>query len=543
MNVNSASLVVIEDEIAVRRSIIGKIRKESLSLTIEGEFQNAEEAYLHIQNAPPEIILLDMRMPGMGGMKFLEVLNNEFPDIQVIVLSGYSEFEYLQKAIQCGAKDYLLKPVVREDLRKSLQEAIEQVRTLKNSKILEENKQLLFKNNIALMKANLLHRIIHEKEIMEADIFKRLKELGEIQENHSYLFISGKIKNSNINENTIVNSNIFEKVEKELVEILGDHLFLSNKGDIRRDDIQCVFAFKERNSNDDEGFSQLKPKLQNIVLEISEATNTVIHLSISKQYKNILDTKNKYMKSSYSSLTVGQKPSVFYFEDMNDTSRKIVGSSKVKQILKLIEENNRESIISTVEKWFKDMTEEEDLSFAQRLAIDIVIAIESNFESKIPTVNNSNVSEFTFYDSIKSYKSIEDIKYKVILTLNEISDKICKEQLGRCDDVTMKVKKLIEERYMEEITLEAISSKFHVNKSYLSELFKKEIGLTFNKYLNWVRIEKAKELLVIHDMHAAKIAALVGYNDHVYFSIVFKKFTGLPPGMFKQKYRKKHYSA
>lgn len=539
MNVNDTTLIVVEDEIAVRRSIIGKIHRESLPLTIQGEFQNAEDAYLHIMKTPPEIILLDMRMPGMGGMKFLEVLNREFPDIQVIVLSGYSEFEYLKKAIRCGAKDYLLKPVVREDLRNSLQEAMIQARELKKGKKVHEINKLLIKENLSLVKAKLLHRLIHEKEIRENEIFQNLKQLGDIQEYKSYLFINGQLKNSNDIDSSIVHPDIFALIEKEFMKMLDGYLLLSNLGDIRRkNDFQCVIAFDEMFSSE-KLVSQFKQHLKNAVQAICEATNIVLHLSISRIYQNILDTKNKYKKSNYSSLTVGQTPSLFFFEDTGDTSRKIVDSLKVKHAARFIKENNREKIISSVNKWFKEIDDEEDLAYVQRFAIDLVTSIESSLGTDFSTIfkTDMRIGTFTFYDSIKSYKKLEDIKYKVIFSLCDIAERISKNQFKRFNDVAIKVKTLIEERFQEEISLESIANQFHINKSYLSELFKKEIGLTFNKYLNWVRIEKAKELLVVHDMNAAKVSEMVGYRDQVYFSIVFKKFTGLPPGVFKQKFK------
>jgi two-component system response regulator YesN len=129
-------VLVVEDEIAVRRSLVGKLRKEGLSLMIE-EAQNAEEAYEIIRESPPEVIFLDMRMPGMGGMKFLEVLSCEFPNIKVVIISGFSDFEYAQQALRYGAVDYLLKPILKEDLHKTLATVIQKVREHSDKRIQE----------------------------------------------------------------------------------------------------------------------------------------------------------------------------------------------------------------------------------------------------------------------------------------------------------------------------------------------------------------------------------------------------------------------
>jgi two-component system, response regulator YesN len=528
------TLIVIEDEIAVRRSIIGKIRREKLPLSVQGEYQNAEEAYVKIKESPPEIILLDMRMPGMGGMKFLEILAKEFPDIQVIVLSGYSEFEYLQKAIKCGAKDYLLKPVVREDLKNALMKAIAQIKEMQQKKKKDEKLDLFLKHNIPLFKANVLNRLIQGEE--QTNYYEELKQFGE-DAFKSYLFINGKIKNfSELKElNLLKNGNISERIESMLTKDFGKPLTLSNLGNNQyEDEFQCIFGFEE----DDQRISHFRPKLEKSINSFKETDNIALHLTISNFYKDIYLTRDQYVDSIYTTLTLGSEPSLSFKSDLHDHSSKpLLDSNEIEQMLTYVKGYNRKKIVSTVNKWFRTLKGSHDLTSAQKLAIEILNSIEGTLlkvnDSKI--AHSSNSKMFTFYDFIKTYKNIEDIKYRVITSLFTIAEKNEKRLTKQTNSLILEAKKIIDEKFHEEITLESIANKHHMNKSYFSELFKEEIGLTFNKYLNWVRIEKAKELLVVHDMNATKISELVGYKDHVYFSIVFKKFTGLPPGEFKQR--------
>ncbi|MCM3409585.1 response regulator transcription factor [Metabacillus litoralis] len=527
------TLIVIEDEIAVRRSIIGKIKREKLSLTIQGEFQYAEEAYEHIkQNNPPEIVLLDMRMPGMGGMKFLEILSKEFSEIQVIVLSGYSEFEYLQKAIKCGAKDYLLKPVVREELKNALEKAMTNVKKIHQQRKEEEKLELFLRNHISLVKANLINKFIQGAE--KSDIIKDLKHFEEFSSFKSYLFINGKIKNFSTSKK--LSQNACEMIEGMLAKLFDTQHILSNVGSIQNEDnFQCIVGLKET-----EGMvlSQFKTKLEESLVNINDTENIALHLSISNLYHDLFETRNQYVETIFTTFTQGSQPSICFVTGVHDKSAKpFVKQEEMDQMVCYVRDYNRKRIVLTVNKWFKSLFKErQDLVFAQQLSFEILNTIEGAIVKDSKSVNlSSDHDMLKFYDSIKTYKTIEDVKYKVISSLITKAEKLEKKQNKQTNDLILVAKQIIDEKYYKEITLESVANKLHLNKSYLSELFKEEIGLTFNKYLNWVRIEKAKELLIVHGLSPSKIPELVGYKDYVYFSIVFKKFTGHPPGEFKQR--------
>ncbi len=154
------NVFIVEDEIAVRRSLIGKIPWGYLGMNLMGQAQNAEEAYEAIRLERPDIILLDMRMPGMGGMAFLEILKRQFPAIEVIVLSGYSDFEYVKQALRCGATDYLLKPIIKEELEKALIQAMDNIKADRQKKQERMQQNLLLNQSIPYFKRNLLNTLV-----------------------------------------------------------------------------------------------------------------------------------------------------------------------------------------------------------------------------------------------------------------------------------------------------------------------------------------------------------------------------------------------
>lgn len=85
-----------------------------------GEAADGEEAYEMIGLYQPEVVITDIRMPGMDGLKLAEIVSREYPHIKLVLISAYNDFEYARKAIQYGVKEYLLKPVMEEEMEEVL---------------------------------------------------------------------------------------------------------------------------------------------------------------------------------------------------------------------------------------------------------------------------------------------------------------------------------------------------------------------------------------------------------------------------------------
>lgn len=133
----------------------------------------------------------------------------------------------------------------------------------------------------------------------------------------------------------------------------------------------------------------------------------------------------------------------------------------------------------------------------------------------------------------KCIKKIEDTI--IIDTTDRISFNFNKEETDTDDRLIVNIKHFIDEHYHENIDIPMISEKFYIGQTYFSELFKKEFGINFKKYLTKVRMEKAKLYIIDDKYKISDIAARVGYDDPGYFSQVFKKHTGLTPREFKTR--------
>ncbi|WP_248927024.1 response regulator transcription factor [Paenibacillus hamazuiensis] len=121
-------VIVVDDEVWVRKGIVKAIDWERHGLQLAGEAADGEDAYALALQLMPHIMLIDMRMPGMDGRQLLRLLKERFPQMIAIVISGYSHFEYTREAILQGAFDYVLKPIKKTELAQTLQKAAEEAR-------------------------------------------------------------------------------------------------------------------------------------------------------------------------------------------------------------------------------------------------------------------------------------------------------------------------------------------------------------------------------------------------------------------------------
>ena len=105
------SLIIADDEDITRMAVSGYIRKTQSDFQIAGTFTNGADALQFIHDNPVHLVITDIRMPGMDGLELARHISEQYPGISVLIISGYSEFEYARKAIQYGVSNYLLKPL------------------------------------------------------------------------------------------------------------------------------------------------------------------------------------------------------------------------------------------------------------------------------------------------------------------------------------------------------------------------------------------------------------------------------------------------
>lgn len=132
-------VLIADDEVWIRRNIRKMIRWEQLGLEFVGEAEDGLTACALAESLRPDIVVTDVRMPGLDGLQLVEKLSALLPTARMIIVSGYDEFEYVRKAINLKVVSYLLKPIDEEELHRVLAEAAVDLERFKESDRLRGN--------------------------------------------------------------------------------------------------------------------------------------------------------------------------------------------------------------------------------------------------------------------------------------------------------------------------------------------------------------------------------------------------------------------
>ncbi|WP_235815110.1 response regulator [Neobacillus vireti] len=132
-------MVIADDEWLIRESLVKSIDWDALGINITGTASNGIEALELVKTEAPQLLLTDIRMPGISGLELIEALKNEHSHMKIIILTGFSEFSYAQKAIKLGVNDFILKPINENELITIVNRLVEEIQT--EEKEIDERKK------------------------------------------------------------------------------------------------------------------------------------------------------------------------------------------------------------------------------------------------------------------------------------------------------------------------------------------------------------------------------------------------------------------
>lgn len=518
--------IVVDDEELIRKGTIKKISPMKSEVTCIGEASNGQEAIDMIEKLHPDIVIMDMNMPVVDGMELLPILADKYPEMPIIVISGYKDFDYIKQAISSNAVEYLLKPFSKESVQSCLKKAIEMIGERKaiHSQIADsenEKEQAYFEYDVQL-----LNNLIMGNE--PDNIVLTSQKLKFINETHSLVLITM----------------YFEKlIDRKSIE---SHLSSSEFGDlalfigsIYDEHLGFVILFLPNNSPVSEEIL-IEQVLESLLSTVSDSGPCLVGISSKHNSLKSLHSAYQETTSALDSLQIHSKnytrnkyEYIFYKKDIDP--------------LPLIWDNQQEFMFR-IEAGMADETDilVDDL-FAFYDSLPEVRFIDIKYHcyqlvgqcSAILSEYLQNTTAPTHSESIMAntnriFSTTELHTYYKQFFLN-ICQTIKPMSIYSSNDTIEKICTYLSRNYANPLNQEFIASLFYINRSYMSTLFKERTGETFIDYLNNIRIEKAKELLESTNKKMYNIARSVGYDNAKYFFRIFKKKTGITPEQYRKK--------
>ncbi|WP_251032156.1 response regulator transcription factor [Mesobacillus foraminis] len=511
-------VLITDDEMQIRQGLRMKVDWEEEGFEIVGEASNGLEALEFLRSVKVEVVITDMRMPIMDGLELARQCQQEFPHIKVVVLSGYSDFDYVRGSMKEGVKDYLLKPVAPDELEETLKKIRKEAEEEKKKQAEAAQMRRLALTQLQEVQEQYLLYLVKEEWLEPAMVRERLRQLQLeelINERAEFQFITVEIRGSREDTNRLKELRLpFQMVCREMANAQdGIYSFYDPSYANMIHFIRLLGKGKETALG-------LANMIQN---QIKRLLGLEIVIGIGNAVAGVANLKTGYISSlmAWSKSQLGSRSQVIDvsnvkeedFEFSPDMERKLTNSVEnanfgvfKQNLLTLLGSNENQSIMA--------------FSFISNRVLFLLGAIARKYDTETKDIQKLMWSCQQSIWELNSYDKVMDQLTELALMIIE-QVRTARFSNGRL--IVEGVRQYLDQHYANEISLSLLSEMFHINSAHLSETFKNYAGQNFSDYLVNVRMEKAKEFLKDKQLKIIDVANLVGYSNSGYFSTVFKK--------------------
>lgn len=506
-------LLIVDDEQIVREGLRSIITKSFPKVEIE-EARNGKIALEMAAVFHPDIILIDIKMPGMSGLEVIEKINEINPYIKYIMITAYAEFDYAQSALKLGVKDYLLKPSKASEIMHTVGRVMEQINEEKKDK----ERQIL--------QENVLEKALY---IVETDVVTQLL-FDHVHEVHLDELV-GLLNTPISNENFVMSIQLPENSESLYKEIKRKVRQSANVwvGVLYGRQIPLI-VFKEQGKT----FRSQAVKLAQEILKVSNSElNADWFIGIGNVCDSLDGIRQSYQESLLAMRIISPTVRYSFYSDRTKDEMRANGYNS-----KELENKFFEQIRSG--KW-EDLANEilGLIGQFENSEVKLVEAYQRVLEmlwvaSRVLSEIGVEPRTPLYPTQIKNYRQLHtETKH----LLSGMQRAFADYSSGVKDDIIQQIKYYIVENSHKDISLERIANKFELSPIYISKLFKEQLGINYINYLTECRLEKARKLMTDPKKSLKEITFEVGYHDPNYFSKVFKKIYGESPTEFRKLFQ------
>lgn len=501
-------VLLVDDEVLALNYLAGLINWEEHGCQIVGQATSGKKALELYEKYNPQIVISDIRMIGMDGLELAKRLKEKDLATVVILLSAYKDFEYAQKGIQYGVSNYLLKHEMSEGtLVQELDKA--KANLIQNTKK-EKIYQTYFVNQL----------IYNQPAISELETSGLGKRLLLVMIHRNNLFREGRFLEQELNINSQFEiRSIIEAVQDATIYYIADVKISANN--------QLVLYRIEHTVS--------KYKVNTLVGErcrrITNALKTEVGRGINLLYSE--EIRLEEISKTFQQMSSQIRYSLFW------KAGEVYALGRLPQIAqeeKIVWSEELKQLEEAVYKENQDFTDQIAYLFEQAIYPDHKL---ESLRELIQLLENSlrQIEKKEGIDRLEEKEEmlkVEEIREYYGACYAYLYQKIHEHETAKYSNLVLEIKRFIRKNYRQDLNLELLGDVFQMNGVYLGQVFKKEVGITFLKFLTNCRVEEAKRLLEAGERNITEISEMVGYKTSQYFSQIFIKNVGLKPQEYKK---------
>jgi two-component system response regulator YesN len=486
--VNQIKVIVAEDEPIVAR-YISRIIENNDAYSVVAICDSGEEAIEECCIHHPDILITDIKMSGLSGLELIQAIKHTCGDIRTIIISGFKNFEYAKQAIALGVDNYITKPISTMELEETLERLREEIRYK-----IEIRKQCELEKTLKNLDYKKFTRLIPYQSFSVLVMYQS----GEMHElNNNLLSIPGveywKYKNA-----------VF----------IVDAACLLNKENQLQSSINRYFKFAT------EGTTRTILLVQSV-----SATPSILHF-----FHQLYRVVREY------TIPGAERIITFKNSDALVSLKQIDDEEQIKHIERQIHTQDwsglNNSLKSLIQFW-------ENQNYSIYRIKSVLQRLTDNLQKVGLLANGKTFVDEYFDECIRYADSYQDIGEGITSYIDEILHQgVSSQELYRADIMYKNITSYVIIHLDHNLTLQQISGLFNVSQPYVRKIFRSNTGLSYNEWIQRVKIEHAKKLIQANPNLLIKdVAAKIGYEP-LYFSTVFNKAIGISPSEYRFSLKK-----
>ena len=516
-------LLIADDEQIERDALKAIVNKGIDSILDIQEAVNGREAIVKSQTYLPDIVFLDIKMPGIDGIEAARTIRENSQSVSIVFLTAFNQFEYAQEAIQIGVDDFIIKPSSETRVLEVINKILLKIKNNRTKENRNKNNELKLNRVTGYMENEFIYNlavtgITEEKfnnylAILDMGFYSGIAGIVKI------LYETYPIHVGSDNQKKVLmkrSAFIIKSVLSEygLVTLFNNEL----------SKLYFIPILEKQHKQDLDKKDSME--LSNLLAdEIKRTLNLKVIIGIGATFTNPINSLKSFAQAK---AMLGDITYENYKSDLN-TSESVFPLNLEIDMEQAILNGNRENTTNTlhnIREWF-DNTDSE-FETKKKHILELVTVLKHAAAYQLPN-GKCIVDEIDMKDASGSITLLSGLN----IFLNELLEQIDSAKEIENSPAIEAACLYIDKNYLKDITLEETASHCRLSSFYFSKLFKKEKGITFIDYLTGKRISKAKKLLLNSNLSIKEISAGTGYSDPNYFTKVFKKVEYVSPSVYR----------
>lgn len=518
-------VMIVDDEVIIRDGLSQVIEWDAYQFQLLEPAASAEEALDRVVDERPDIVLTDIRMTGKSGLELALEIKSIYPHTEVIVLSGYDEFAYAQQALRNGVSDYLLKTSGPDEILKAMIQSRQRI--LKVREIIEQGE---VKEH--LIRRQLLEKVLQgsKQEADHVDLTILLEQWPIMQRLHEgmscrVIIIAFDGWGTGEAEKQLLQFAIANMLE----ELLRAEVLAWQEG-------LLIFYPVDASAGSD-GLQMM----QSAIRRSSETLKCQLWAGSSAVFCSLEQLRSAYIEALYASefrwLLTGQQYAVYEQVQSRKGGRRLCSQAEESELISILIAGDLGQLRGFTTKILAELRADSEAVPASVEAYlqSIVVAAQRWLERALSAAGNDNIAAETHVEGQSLNQPFMPIpERKLSAYLEKIAATYRRAASGKSGYV-QRATDYIKEHLDQNLTLQKVAEYVYVNPNYLSEMFKRQLGINYIDFVTTERMEKAKLLLVGTDAKIGEIAKTVGYEDIKYFTKLFKRHASLTPTEYRNQ--------